>query len=112
MTDQPIVLVVGGAGYIGSHCCKALAAAGYQPLCFDNLSTGHRDFIKWGPGLEGDIHDQSHLTDSIKQYGVIAVLHFAASSLVGESVSDPQKYYHNNVEGTLSLLRAMRQAQC
>lgn len=112
MSDNNRVLVVGGAGYIGSHCCKALAAAGYRPVCFDNFSTGHRDFVKWGPVIEGDIHDQSHLADSIKQHGVIAVLHFAASSLVGESVSDPQKYYHNNVAGTLSLLRAMRQAQC
>ena len=106
------VLVVGGAGYIGSHCCKALAAAGYRPVCFDNFSTGHRDFVKWGPVIDGDIHDQSRLADGIKQYGVTAVLHFAASSLVGESVSDPEKYYRNNVEGTLSLLRAMRQTQC
>jgi UDP-glucose-4-epimerase GalE len=112
MSDKNRVLVVGGAGYIGSHCCKALAAAGYRPVCFDNFSTGHRDFVKWGPVIEGDISDQSHLADSIKQHGVTAVLHFAASSLVGESVSDPEKYYRNNVEGTLSLLRAMRQTQC
>ncbi|MEH2516797.1 UDP-glucose-4-epimerase GalE [Bradyrhizobium sp. AZCC 1610] len=112
MSDKNRVLVVGGAGYIGSHCCKALADAGYRPVCFDNFSTGHRGFVKWGPVIEGDIRDQSHLADSIKQHGVTAVLHFAASSLVAESVSDPEKYYRNNVEGTLSLLRAMRQTQC
>jgi hypothetical protein len=68
--------------------------------------------VKWGSVVEGDIHDQPHLADSIKQHSAIAVLHFAASRLVGESVSDPEKYYRNNVEGTLSLLRAMRQTQC
>lgn len=112
MSDAKRVLVVGGAGYIGSHCCKALATAGYLPVCYDNFSTGHRGFIKWGPAIEGELHDQSHLADSIKQHRAVAVLHFAASSLVGESVRDPEKYYRNNVEGTLSLLRAMRQADC
>lgn len=112
MSDNNRILVVGGAGYIGSHCCKALAAVGYRPVCFDNFSTGHRRFVKWGPVIEGDIHDQAHLADTIKKHGVIAVLHFAASSLVGESVSDPEKYYRNNVEGSLSLLRAIRQTQC
>jgi len=112
MSEKRSILVVGGAGYIGSHCCKILAEAGYQPVCFDNFSTGHRGFVKWGPLIEGEIHDQSHLADSIRKHNAIAVLHFAASSLVGESVSDPEKYYRNNVEGTLSLLRAMRQAHC
>ena len=112
MSDARRVLVVGGAGYIGSHCCKGLAEAGYEPVCFDNFSTGHRRFVKWGPVIEGDIHDQSLLASSIEEHKPVAVFHFAASSLVGESVSDPEKYYRNNVEGTLSLLRAMRQTRC
>jgi UDP-glucose-4-epimerase GalE len=112
MSEKHPILVVGGAGYIGSHCCKGLAEAGYKPVCFDNLSTGHRNFVKWGPLVEGDIHDQSLLMSSIEKYRPIAILHFAASSLVGESVCDPEKYYRNNVEGTLSLLRAMRQSAC
>ena len=112
VSGRPSVLVVGGAGYIGSHCCKMLAGAGYLPVCFDNFSTGHRDFVRWGPVVEGNIHDQPNLTRAIREHNAIAVLHFAASSLVGESVSDPEKYYRNNVEGTLSLLRAMRETNC
>ena len=112
MSEPPCVLVVGGAGYIGSHCCKSLAQAGYRPVCFDNFSTGHRRFVKWGPMVEGEIYDQPKLAATIQRFNAIAVLHFAASSLVGESVSDPDKYYRNNVEGTLSLLRAMRQTHC
>lgn len=112
MSENHRILVVGGAGYIGSHCCKGLAEAGYEPVCFDNLSTGHRRFVRWGPLIEGDIQDQLLLASSIEEHKPIAVLHFAASSLVGESVSDPEKYYRNNVEGTLSLLRAMRQTEC
>lgn len=112
MSEKHRIIVVGGAGYIGSHCCKGLAEAGYSPVCFDNFSTGHRNFVKWGPVVEGDIHDRSLLVSSIESYRPIAVLHFAASSLVGESVRDPEKYYRNNVEGTLSLLRAMRQSAC
>jgi UDP-glucose-4-epimerase GalE len=112
MSGGPSVLVVGGAGYIGSHCCKVLAQAGYRPVVYDNYSTGHRRFVRWGPAVEGDIHDQARLETAINDHGAVAVLHFAASSLVGESVSDPEKYYRNNVEGTLSLLRAMRRASC
>jgi UDP-glucose-4-epimerase GalE len=112
MNNIPKVLVAGGAGYIGSHCCKALFASGYQPICFDNFSTGHRKFAKWGPSIEGDIHDVARLTDSIRDHSVIAVMHFAASSLVGESVIDPEKYYANNVAGTLALLQSMRRAGC
>lgn len=112
MSESPTVVVVGGAGYIGSHCCKALAESGYRPICYDNLSTGHQSSVKWGPAVEGDIHDQAKLADTIARFGAIAVFHFAASSLVGESVSDPEKYYRNNVEGTFSLLRAMKDAGC
>lgn len=112
MSGRLSVVVVGGAGYIGSHCCKVLAGGGYLPVCFDNFSTGHRNFVRWGPVVEGDIHDQSRLARTIRDHDAVAVLHFAASSLVGESVCEPDKYYRNNVEGTLSLLRAMREAGC
>jgi len=106
------VLVTGGAGYIGSHCCKALSDAGYQPVCYDNLSTGHADFVRWGPLIIGDIRDTVKLTDALNANVIIAVLHLAASSSVGESVIDPEKYYQNNLAGTLALLHAMRSAGC
>ncbi|HOV04527.1 MAG TPA: UDP-glucose 4-epimerase GalE [Kaistiaceae bacterium] len=108
MTDA--VLVVGGAGYIGSHTCKALKEAGFLPVVYDNLSTGHADFVRWGPLVEGDIRDRAALTAALAESGAGAVLHFAACAEVGESVIDPEKYYDNNVAGTLSLLGAMRAA--
>ncbi len=111
MTDRPTVLVTGGAGYIGSHCCRALAAAGYTPVVYDNLSTGHRSFVA-GELVVGDLLDRATLARAFAQHKVAAVMHFAAASLVGESVADPQKYYVNNVAGTLSLLQAMREAGC
>jgi UDP-glucose 4-epimerase len=106
------VLVVGGAGYIGSQTCKALRAAGLVPVTFDNLSTGHRDFVKWGPLVEGDIRDHGALAGAMRHHGVAAVLHFAACAYVGESVTNPEKYYDNNVTGSLSLLKAMRAVGC
>jgi UDP-glucose-4-epimerase GalE len=106
------ILVTGGAGYIGSHCCKALSEAGYTPICFDNFSSGHRQFVKWGPLIEGELQDSELLVHTLKVNNISAVMHFAAFSAVGESVADPQKYYINNVAGTLSLLRSMRQADC
>jgi UDP-arabinose 4-epimerase len=109
---KPAVLVAGGAGYVGSHTCKALARAGYLPVVLDNLSTGHRDFVRWGPLVQADLSDRTKVADAIRQHGCIAVLHFAAFALVGESVSEPAKYYDNNVAGTLSLLAAMRAAEC
>ena len=111
MSDRPAVLVTGGAGYIGSHCCRALAAAGYHPVVFDNFSTGHRSFVT-GSLVEGDVADKTALARAFAEHDIVAVMHFAASSLVGESVADPQKYYLNNVAGTLSLLEAMRLAGC
>jgi UDP-glucose-4-epimerase GalE len=111
MSDRPIVLVTGGAGYIGSHACRALDAAGYQPLIYDNLSTGHRSFVG-GALVVGDLLDKDTLSRTFAQHRVAAVMHFAAASLVGESMTDPQKYYINNVSGTLSLLTAMREAGC
>lgn len=102
------VLVTGGAGYIGSHACKALAQAGYTPITFDNLVYGHPWAVKWGPLEEGDIGDRIRLNEVIAHYRPGAVLHFAAYAYVGESVEDPGKYYRNNVVGTLTLLEAMR----
>lgn len=111
MSDRPAILVTGGAGYIGSHCCRALAAAGYDPVVYDNFSTGHRAFVT-GSLVVGDIADKATLTRAFAEHGIVAVMHFAASSLVGEFVADPQKYYINNLAGTLSLLGAMREAGC
>ena len=112
MADQPSILVTGGAGYIGSHCCKALSEAGFNPVCFDNFSTGHSHFVKWGPVIKDDVRNTDAVLQALRQHNVVAVMHFAASSAVGESVVNPEKYYANNVGGTLSLLRAMREYGC
>lgn len=102
------VLVTGGAGYVGSHACRILAANGYRPVTLDNLSTGHRWAVKWGPLEVGDIADHTLVTALIAKYQPIAVMHFAALSLVGESAAQPARYYETNVAGTLSLLQAMQ----
>src|SRR5205823_12189700 len=104
------VLVTGGAGYIGSHACKILAQAGYQPIVFDNLSRGHREAVRWGPLVEGDLADRERLITALHTHRIAAVMHFAAYAYVGESVADPALYYRNNLAGTLSLLEAMREA--
>lgn len=101
------VLVTGGAGYIGSHTAKLLAASGHEPVVFDNLSTGHRSLAKFGPLVEGDIRDRKALITALETHQVEAVIHFAASAYVGESMNMPRAYYDNNVTGTLSLLDAM-----
>ena len=101
------VLVTGGAGYIGAHCCQELAARGFRPVVFDNLSTGHREFVRWGEFCEGDIRDADRLDAACARFRIEAVLHFAAFIEVGESVADPLKYYANNVAGSLELMRAM-----
>src|SRR4051794_25934476 len=101
------VLVVGGAGYIGAHTCKALAQAGYSPVALDNLSTGHRSFVRWGPLIEADVRDSATVMDALQRYQCAGVIHFAAYACVGESVANPSRYYNNNVTGTLSLLEAM-----
>lgn len=106
------VLVAGGAGYIGAHTCKVLAESDFEPIAYDNLSTGHRKFVRWGPFVEGDILDFEKLSLTLKKYSIDAVINFAAHSCVGESVEDPHKYYWNNVAGTLSLLKAMLFANC
>jgi len=97
MTDAPAVLVAGGAGYIGSHACKALKAAGYLPVTLDNLATGYRQAVKWGPLFEADVRDRVAVREAVAAYGIKAAIHFAAFSLVGESVRNPAKYYDNNV---------------
>ncbi|MFB3922743.1 MAG: UDP-glucose 4-epimerase GalE [Terriglobia bacterium] len=104
------VLVTGGAGYIGSHTAKALAKAGHEVVVLDNLSSGHRWAVKWGPCVEGDLADAAVLRTALKAYGIDAVMHFAASIQVGESVRDPKKYFWNNVVNTLRLLDAMLEA--
>ena len=109
-TTGKAVLVTGGAGYVGSHACKALAAAGYTPVVYDNLSAGHDWAVKWGPLVKGDLLDRVHLAACFARYRPVAVLHFAAKALVAESVADPLSYYVNNVGGTLSLLELLCQS--
>lgn len=101
------VLVTGGAGYIGSHACKALAASGYEPVVYDNLSRGHRWAVKWGPLEEGDISDSSRVRAVIQRYQPAALMHFAAFTYVGESVADPLLYYRNNIAASAALVEAV-----
>lgn len=100
------VLVTGGAGYIGSHACKALARAGFEPIAFDNLSTGWKAAVKWGPLVQGDLMDRATIDAALAEYRPEAVMHFAALSLVGESMQDPGRYWRVNVGGALNLLEA------
>jgi UDP-arabinose 4-epimerase len=104
------ILVTGGAGYIGSHCCKALAEAGFEPVAFDNLHAGHRDVVRWGDIIEGDIRNSQAVHEAIRHAQPQAVIHLAALALVGESTTHPERYYDVNVGGTLNLLRAMQTA--
>ncbi len=106
------VLVTGGAGYIGSHTCKALALAGYEPVALDNLVYGHERAVRYGPFERADILDRPALDAAFARHRPEAVLHFAAFAYVGESVADPGKYYRNNAAGTLNLLEAMRDHGC
>jgi UDP-arabinose 4-epimerase len=105
------VLVTGGAGYIGSHTCKLLAAAGIEPIVYDSLVTGHRSSVRWGPFVQGDILDTDLLARTLEEFRPDTVIHFAAFAYVGESMKDPGKYYWNNVVGSLSLLNACRRTQ-
>jgi UDP-arabinose 4-epimerase len=104
------ILVSGGAGYIGSHTCKALAGAGYLPVVLDNLSTGHRSAVKWGPLLVADIADRARVKRGLKEFGIKAVIHFAAHAYVEESARQPEKYFDNNVTKTLALLDGLIEA--
>jgi len=101
------ILVTGGAGYIGSHACKALARAGYSPIAFDNLVYGHRQAVRWGPLVEGDLADGALVADTLRRFDIAAVMHFAAYAYVGESMAKPELYFRNNVVNSLGLLEAM-----
>jgi UDP-arabinose 4-epimerase len=106
------ILVTGGAGYIGSHVCKALSRQGFTPVTYDNLSKGHDWAVQWGPLVQGDIHDTDTLARAFREFTPLAVMHFAASIEVGESVQNPSFYYYNNVAGSLNLVRCMLAANC
>ncbi len=97
MTHKGAILVAGGAGYIGAQTCKALAQAGYLPVTLDNLSTGYQAAVRWGPFYKGDLRDRDLVHKIVGEHEIVGALHFAAYSLVGESVRDPAKYYDNNV---------------
>lgn len=102
------ILVFGGAGYIGSHTCKVLAEQGFTPVVFDNLSEGYRDFVQWGDLIEADILDSDAVRSAMRTVRPTALIHFAAFAYVGESVTDPAKYYRNNVAGSLNIADAAR----
>jgi len=101
------ILVTGGAGYIGSHTCKCLASSGFLPVAYDDLSTGNRAAVRWGPLIEADIADTAKLCDAIDRYRISAVMHFAASAYVGESIANPRKYFQNNLVNAISLLNSV-----
>ncbi len=104
-----MILIVGGAGYIGSHINKELTKQGYKTVVFDNLSSGKKELVKWGEFFEGDLGKVETIREVFKKYPIEAVLHFAAFKAVGESVIDPQKYYKNNVANTLNLFEVMKE---
>ena len=104
----PSVLVTGGAGYIGSHACKALAEAGYNPVTLDNLVHGHRWAVRWGPFVRGEVADEGLVRRVLREHRIEAVIHFAGFGYVGESMLAPGKYFQNNVSGSVALLNAMR----
>ena len=106
------VLVCGGAGYIGSHINKQLNKEGYETIVFDNLVCGHREAVKWGTFIQGDIKNTDEIEAVFEKYPIEAVFHFAAYAYVGESVDHPEKYYYNNVVNTLNLLQVMRKHNC
>jgi UDP-arabinose 4-epimerase len=101
------ILVTGGAGYIGSHACKALAAAGYTPIAYDNLIYGHREAVRWGPLVEADLADRARLAATLAEHSIAAVMHFAAFAYVGESMTKPGLYFRNNLVNTIGLLDEM-----
>lgn len=102
-----MILIVGGAGYIGSHINKELTKQGFKTVVFDNLSSGKKELVKWGEFVEGDLGNIEDIRGVFKKYPIEAVLHFAAFKAVGESVTDPQKYYVNNVANSLNLFKVM-----
>ncbi len=105
------ILVTGGAGYIGSHAAKALARAGYEPVSYDNLSRGHREAVRWGPLVVGDLADRALVLETLRRHKIAAVMHFAAFAYVGESVAEPALYFRNNVANSLTLFEAMAESE-
>ena len=101
------ILVTGGAGYIGSHCCKALSQKGLHPVTIDNLVYGHKNFVRWGEFFQGDVGNSANLKQLFSRHQIDAVMHFAAYAYVGESVQEPLKYYENNLRNTIELLHAV-----
>lgn len=108
--ERVAVLVAGGAGYVGAHVCRALAADGFLPVAYDDLSAGHREFVKWGPLVEAKIGDAAALDAAIAAHGVRACVHLAGSIEVGVSVREPLRFWRNNVAGSLVLLERLRAA--
>ncbi len=106
------ILICGGAGYIGSHTNKLLSQQGYDTVIFDNLVYGHKEAVKWGTFVQGDLKNQEEIEAVFQKYPIDAVLHFAAYAYVGESVREPEKYYYNNVVNTLNLLHVMKKYHC
>jgi UDP-glucose 4-epimerase len=104
MADK--VLVTGGAGYIGAHACKALARAGFTPVAFDNLTTGWTEAVKWGPLVRGDLMDRATIDAALAEHQPVAVMHFAALSLVGAAMADPARYWRENTGAALNLWEA------
>lgn len=104
------VLVTGGAGYVGSHACKALSQAGYLPIVYDSLELGHRWAVRWGPLEVGNLHDRRRLDQVLLKYKPVAALHFAGYAYVRESIDEPEKYYWNNLAGSIGLLEALRES--
>lgn len=108
MSAAPTILVTGGAGFIGAHCCKALAKAGFRPVVYDNLATGHAAHVQWGPAIFADLRDRAALAAAFAHHRIAAVMHFAAAAYVGQSVIDPGPYHDNNIGGLIGLLDACR----
>ena len=106
------ILVTGGAGFVGSHACKALARAGYLPVTFDSLERGHEWAVKWGPLERGDLRNEDDLARAFTTHRPWAVMHFAAYAYVGELTAEPAKYYDNNVGGSAKLLKACAAFGC
>ena len=112
MSANNNVLVTGGAGYIGSHACKSLRAAGYNPITYDNLATGWAEMVKFGPFERGDLSDRARLDEVFARWKPCAIMHFAGLSQIGEAVRDPGKYWRSNISSSLTLLEAAVAAGC